>query len=33
LSVLLAAVAGASAQESREVLPKVVQHSEPIIFV
>jgi TonB family protein len=30
LSVLLAAVAGASAQESPEVLPKVVQHTEPM---
>jgi TonB family protein len=29
LSVLLAAVAGAPAQESIEVLPKVVQHSDP----
>jgi TonB family protein len=29
LSVLLAAVASASAQESPEVLPKVLQHSEP----
>ena len=30
LSVLLMAVAGASAQESPEVLPKVVQHTEPM---
>ncbi len=29
LSVLLAAVAGTSSQESTEVLPKVVQHTEP----
>jgi TonB family protein len=30
LSVLLAVVAGASTQESAEVLPKVVQHTEPM---
>jgi len=30
LSVLLAVVAGASAQESTEVLPKVIQHTEPL---
>jgi hypothetical protein len=30
LSVLLMAITGASAQESTEVLPKVIQHAEPL---